>query len=269
MLCQLSYRGDRHHPRRRGTRAPSGVGRTVVLVTTTAAPRVLTFSSVAFVAVSAAHLVSLLPGTPEALNLATKPAIVPLLAFAVFAAIPGRRPPSLLLAALTASFVGDLLLMVPGTEWFLGGVAAFLVAQALLLALLLPRTAGRPLVLPVAGYLVVFAGLLLLLGAAVGGLLPVLAVYGAVLCAMGAVASRGGLVLALGGASFVVSDALLAIAKFLPGWDQPVVHIVTMATYSAAQALIALGVLRLDWRRAGAPRAVAADGAEHHGRHAL
>lgn len=266
MLCQLSYRGDRHHPRRRGTRAPSVVDRTVVLVTTTAAPRVLTFSSVAFLAVSAAHLVSLVPGAPEALNLATKPAIVPLLALAVFAAIPGRRPPALLLAALAASFVGDLLLMVPGTEWFLGGVAAFLVAQALLVALLLPRTAGRPLVLPVAGSLIAFAGLLLLLGPALGGLLPVLAVYGAVLCAMGAIAARGGLVLALGGASFVVSDALLAIAKFLPGWDQPVVHIVTMAAYCAAQSLIALGVLRLDHRRSLAPRRV---GAEHHGRHAL
>ncbi|GMA29312.1 hypothetical protein GCM10025874_25650 [Arenivirga flava] len=248
MLCQLSYRGDRHHPRRRGARPPSVVGPTVELVTTTAAPRALTPASAAFAIASLAHLVSLLPGMPEALNLATKAAIVPLLTAAVLAAVPGRRPPALLLAALGASFAGDLLLMLP--DAFLGGVACFLVAQALYLSLLLPRTTGRPLLLPVALYLAAFAGLLALLGPSLGALLPALAVYGAVLCAMGAVAARGGLVLALGGASFVVSDALLAVAKFVPGWDRSAVHIVTMATYCAAQALLAWGVLRLDLRRA-------------------
>ena len=73
--------------------------------------------------------------------------------------------------------------------------------------------------------------------------MPVLA-YGAVLCGMAALATRGGAMLALGGASFVASDAILAVGRFIPEVAIPRLSFTVMLTYLAAQALITLGVTK-------------------------
>ncbi len=73
-------------------------------------------------------------------------------------------------------------------------------------------------------------------------LVPV-AVYGAVLGTMAALAGGRGGVIAVGGALFVVSDSVLALGRFLPGYEFALHDLVVMSTYLAAQGLIAWGVL--------------------------
>src|SRR5690606_34760456 len=91
-----------------------------------------------------------------------------------------------------------------------------------------------------AAYAAAYAGLVFALAPHVGVLLVPVLVYGAVLCAMAALATRGDAMLALGGALFVASDAILAIGRFLPDVAIPRVSFLVMLTYLAAQALITL-----------------------------
>ena len=50
-------------------------------------------------------------------------------------------------------------------------------------------------------------------------------------------------------ALFVVSDSVLALGRFLPGYEFPPHDLVVMSTYLAAQGLIALGVVAMLRRR--------------------
>ena len=62
---------------------------------------------------------------------------------------------------------------------------------------------------------------------------------------MAALAGGLGGLLAVGGALFVVSDSVLALGRFLPGYEFPPHDLVVMSTYLAAQGLIALGVVAM------------------------
>jgi uncharacterized membrane protein YhhN len=165
----------------------------------------------------------------------TKPALVP----AIAAATPGR-PPAL---ALGASWAGDVALLSRSEAGLLGGIAGFAVAHAAYLARIRPQGLG---VEAAAGAAV---------WAAAGHVLwrrldtdaerrlriPVLG-YAALVTAMGAAAVRAGRrrhspALAAGGVLFVVSDGLVAASLFGP--RRPAVDAAVMATYAAAQALLA------------------------------
>ena len=88
-----------------------------------------------------------------------------------------------------------------------------------------------------------YVAFLALLGPHLGGLLVPVAVYGAVLGTMAALAGGRGGVIAVGGALFVVSDSVLALGRFLPGYEFALHDLVVMSTYLAAQGLIAWGVV--------------------------
>ncbi len=81
-----------------------------------------------------------------------------------------------------------------------------------------------------------------------GGLLVPVALYGLVLGVMAAIAGGLGGLIAVGGALFVVSDSVLALGRFLPGYEFAAHDLVVMSTYLAAQGLIALGVVRVHRR---------------------
>ena len=103
-------------------------------------------------------------------------------------------------------------------------------------------------------YVAWYVAFLVLLGPHLGGLLVPVAVYGAVLGTMAALAGGRGGVIAVGGALFVVSDSVLALGRFLPGYEFALHDLVVMSTYVAAQGLIAWGALadlRADPRRSG------------------
>jgi uncharacterized membrane protein YhhN len=148
------------------------------------------------------------------------------------------------IAGLLLSLVGDIALLLP-KEGFLPGLIAFLLAHlAYLVAFTrVAKFASRPLCFGV--YALVAGAILWQLWPGVpGGLrIPVIA-YVVCLAAMAAQAAvvwragapRGG-VLALGGALFVASDALLATNKFMA--PLPAASLWILASYWAAQWCIA------------------------------
>jgi len=153
------------------------------------------------------------------------------------------------LAGLGWSLIGDVALMWP-QRWFLGGLVAFLFAHV---AYLVAFTRGVRFASwwPPFGFYALTAGLVvsrLWPGLAEGLRAPVL-VYVTALSAMAAQAAvvarrarsgphaRRGVVLALGGALFVVSDSLLAINRFLT--PLPLERLWVLVTYWLAQWAIA------------------------------
>lgn len=153
------------------------------------------------------------------------------------------------LLGLLLSLAGDIALLWP-KEGFLPGLIAFLLAHlAYLVAFTrVAKFASRPL--PFAVYALVAGVILWQLWPGVpGGLrIPVIA-YVVCLAAMAAQAAvvwrsgapRGG-VLAVGGALFVASDALLATNKFMA--PLPAASLWILATYWAAQWCIASWLAR-------------------------
>ncbi len=198
-----------------------------------------------YLACSLVQLVVLYSGPAWAVT-TSKAMLMPLLAAAVVLAVRRPRPPQvwLLVAALACSWVGDVLLSFPG--WFVPGLLAFLAAHLVFIGLFLrlPAQPGRRR-LPIwaLAYVAWYIAFLTLLGPHLGGLLVPVAVYGAVLGTMAALAGGRGGVIAVGGVLFVVSDSVLALGRFLPGYEFALHDLAVMSTYLAAQGLIAWGVL--------------------------
>jgi uncharacterized membrane protein YhhN len=149
-------------------------------------------------------------------------------------------------AALVASLVGDVLLMLPGA--FVPGLAAFLVAHIGYIVGLDVDGGGSATVLVVCAAVVGAAAFLVgrrLIGcmAARGGSrerLPVVA-YMMVITAMVASALATGRALpALGALLFMASDSLIGWRRYVR--EQPWMPVVIMVTYHVGQALLVLSL---------------------------
>ncbi|MFF9690939.1 lysoplasmalogenase [Streptomyces sp. NPDC014623] len=215
----------------------------------TGAPRLARPLLAAFLAVSTVHLTGLLVGV-DAAHQVTKPLLMPLLA-AYAAARGGPRP---LIAALLFGWGGDVLLMPGSDTAFLAGMGSFAAGHVCYLWLF-----GRDRVSPTAGvaYAAVLATFVVLLWPGLPGELRVpLTGYSLLLTAMAWRAGALGRHAALGGALFLLSDALIATGiadrPQLPAHDFSV-----MLTYLAAQYLLTRGAL-------GGPVDSPAVGAEGH-----
>lgn len=155
-----------------------------------------------------------------------------------------------LLAALAASLAGDVFLMFPG--YFIPGLVAFLLAHVAYIALFrqdvpwLPSRAALVAVSAVA--LVMYA--VLVSGGLPAGLRGPVAAYVVAIALMAAQAVgratvlRDGpaLLVAAGAVLFMLSDALLAINRFV--LPLPMSAVWVLSTYYAAQMLIVAGMLR-------------------------
>jgi len=196
-----------------------------------------------FLAVSAFHLAVKLAGLVE-LDRATKGLAIPalLLGVVIVLAVGRLRLPTsvlaLLLAALTLSWLGDVLL-----EFFLVGLSFFLVAH-LAYIVLFHLAFRRRASWWALGLIPWFGGLLLALAPYLDETWPAVAAYGAVLAYMAAAASRGNALTMIGGALFVASDSFLAFRMFTPLFPTPAEDAFIMALYLAAQLVLVLGVLR-------------------------
>jgi len=150
-----------------------------------------------------------------------------------------------LLLALLASLAGDVLLMLPG-NYFVPGLAAFLVAHLCYLALLRQGVGWFPSRRALLAVLAVGAGMYAVLWPGLGGgVLPVaVAAYVVVISLMAAQAmgratlrgDAGARWVAAGACIFMLSDALIAINKFVAPVPQSGLWI--LATYFCAQMLI-------------------------------
>jgi uncharacterized membrane protein YhhN len=181
----------------------------------------------------------------DALATLTKPVLMPSLALAVALSIPAStgRNRTLLLGAVGLSWAGDLLLMNDGLPFFAAGLGAFLLAHVLYV-MLFRRAFEEPVSRFAFAYAAAYLMLIYVLAPHVDVLLIPVLVYGAVLCTMAALATRGGALVTAGGAAFVASDAMLALTRFVPGATIPHASFLIMLTYLGAQGLIALGVAR-------------------------
>ena len=163
----------------------------------------------------------------------TKPLLMPAL-------LPGRDLPTR--RALALSGIGDVALLGRGDAAFTAGLGSFLLSHVAWISALRGRDGGgllrrRPaLVLP---YLAAYGGLNAYLWNRTGkDRIPVL-VYSSALLSMALVALDSGKPMtALGGGLFLASDTLLALEKF-GGVQLPAHEGLVMASYTAAQALLA------------------------------
>lgn len=188
----------------------------------------------------------------------TKPLLVPLL-LAYF--LTGAERHSRLVrgtaAALLFCWLGDLALM-GGDGWFLVGLAAFLAGQVGYCIAFLTTWQRNPIrsrTVLAAPYAAWWVLLLVVLGPGLGGLVVPVAVYGAVLCTMAALAVGVHRVTAAGSLLFVASDSLLAATSLSGGLAFGGDDALVMATYAIGLALIVLGVLAAQSSRLGGERA--------------
>ncbi len=203
------------------------------------------------------HLVAIAVGA-DAVVTVTKPLLMPALLVALLLALPApaRRSEVALWTGLGILFgwLGDVFLMdaglgfVIGLGFFLLGHAAYIVLFARRLLLRRPRRWSIV-------YAAWFVALLVVLAPHAGALLVPLALYGLTLAVLGATASGCSPWIATGAACFVVSDSILGLDRFLPGFALPGVDLVIMTTYLVAQGLICWGAVRAVRVRVLAPAA--------------
>ena len=202
--------------------------------------------TLAFGVLLAIHIAGLLMDIPLATSL-TKPLLVPCLMVLVWLQSRTIRGHGIILAALFFSWLGDVLLMLPDKDFFMGGLAAFLSAHVCYIWIFSREATYHPLrVLPFLMYVA------LLLAGPLNGKLPEnlqIPVYSyiIVITSMGIVASlrntqRPGYELILiGSILFILSDSFLALNKFSS--PLPLSGLWVMLTYGLAQYFIVKGYL--------------------------
>lgn len=233
-----------------------------------------------YAAVSVVHVLALFLGLP--IHAPTKLLLMPALAIGVIWA--AAKPSPGLLGAGGAGGAGEargaivLLVIAVGFSWLGDGAATFFPLfddelPMMLLCFGLAHVGYVLLMWRVRGvavrrfpawslvYIAAYAALMALLVPHTGALSVPVMIYGLLLVATAAMASRCGAVIAWGGAWFLVSDAILAFRIFvpdaMPAWTGGAV----MLTYTLGQGLIAAGVVAALRRRQSAvatPAAAAA-----------
>lgn len=156
---------------------------------------------------------------------------------------------TLAIAALALSATGDVLLAIPFHNHFVFGLGAFLLAQLTYAGNFLRAAEFGSRRFALRGIAVVLAALLLgrqvLPNAGELALPVVFYIVAIVLMALSAAAHRSGSSLLFAGAvTFMISDALIALNRFVD--PIPLAGTWIMLTYYAAQALLVTGLIRAD-----------------------
>jgi uncharacterized membrane protein YhhN len=203
-----------------------------------------------YLLVSVIHLVALATGAIAIADF-TKPVLMVLLFVAFLFSLPQVRGEVALLGSLgiLLSWIGDVTLSSPDDIGFLIGLGFFLLAHVAYVILFLRKLRMRRLRPLAVVYVAWLIALVVVLAPHLGSLLIPVAVYGLVLCTMGALALHCNRWIAGGGALFVISDSLLGLNNFLPGFELWQTDFLIMLSYLAAQGLMAFGVLRWAWTR--------------------
>lgn len=157
------------------------------------------------------------------------------------------------LLALLFSLAGDVLLMFTdiSASFFLSGLVAFLLAHIMYIIVFLDKKNSKKIALIFITVLLIYAiGIFYLLKDGLGDMLIPVIVYMLVILTMiltstmrkGNVSNKSYNLVFIGAIFFVISDSFLAINKFYQ--PVPLSKIIIMSTYSLAQYLIVLGLLK-------------------------
>ena len=198
-----------------------------------------------YAVVTVVHLVAIAVGE-SALIAVTKPLLMPALLLGLVLGLPIRRSRLLLWGglALVFSWLGDVLLQNPGDIGFLIGMGAFGLAHLAYITLYLGPLRTRRVPWYVIGLGALWWGsMVAALAPWLGSLLVPVAVYGIVLGAAAVSALSTGPLIAVGAAVFLLSDTLLALDRFLPGFGDLDTDLAIMLAYCLGQGLIIAGVL--------------------------
>lgn len=206
-----------------------------------------------YAVIGVVHLVTLFTAWHDG-SAVTKPLLMPALLLGFLLSFPhlrsrtGRRIAILGSAAIALSWIGDVSLGMPGGLGFLIGLGFFFLAHVAYLALFLNAIALRRLpprnwALVVLAALVWWAGFLALLAPHAGTLLVPIALYGAVLGGVAATAVACNRWVMVGALLFLISDSLLGLHLFLPGFEFWQVDFTIMVFYISGQGLIAWGAV--------------------------
>ncbi|MEZ0577440.1 lysoplasmalogenase [Nocardioides sp. MH1] len=214
----------------------------------------------AYVALAAADTALSMSSRPAAhkARYLTKPLLMPTLS-ASLAMAPGASSARLpVLAAQAAGWVGDVGLLSEERRPFVVGTTGFALGHAAYLAAFVPRrrrTPGLtsdPRARALAGVWAASAPMMAW-RARREGVGPVVAAYSASLTAMVVAATRldaserpaGRRLVAAGALTFLASDSILGLRKFVLPDPDPRLEGAVMATYTAAQLLLSEGAARL------------------------
>ncbi|MEP1093964.1 MAG: lysoplasmalogenase [Cyclobacteriaceae bacterium] len=208
----------------------------------------------AYIAVSVANLVAQTIQSAE-LNQFTKPVLMPLLIFYIYESSRGKVTLKTLLLSLAIlfSWLGDVALLYQSNQmYFMLGIGLFLLAQLTYILVLKKATFQTPAfdLFRVAPYVVFAVLLFAVLLPNTGSLVVPVFIYGIVICVMAGIArlregntSHDSYHYALyGSLLFLASDSILAINKFY--MEIPISGLWIMSTYTAAQLLLVVGVLK-------------------------
>ena len=157
------------------------------------------------------------------------------------------------LLALLFSLAGDILLMFTdiSASFFLSGLVAFLLAHIMYIMVFLDKKNSKKIALIFITVLLIYAiGIFYLLKDGLGDMLIPVIVYMLVILTMiltstmrkDNVSNKSYNLVFIGAIFFVISDSFLAINKFYQ--PVPLSKIIIMSTYSLAQYLIVLGLLK-------------------------
>jgi uncharacterized membrane protein YhhN len=206
-----------------------------------------------YVVIGLAHLTALFTSSHEVAAV-TKPLLMPALLLGFLLSLPRlgsatrRRIAVLAGLAITFSWIGDVSLGMPGGAGFLIGLGFFFLAHVAYLALFvtaisLRRLPRRNWTVVVLVALIWWAGFIALLAPHAGPLLVPIALYGAVLGGVAATAVACNRWVMVGALLFLISDSLLGLHLFLPGFDFWQVDFTIMVFYISGQGLIAWGAV--------------------------
>jgi uncharacterized membrane protein YhhN len=210
-----------------------------------------------YLVVSIVYLIILFSGY-EYLDLYLKPALIPLLGFAVYAykRFPARNT---ILTALAFSWIGDVILLFADIAeiYFILGLISFLISHIVYCTLFNkqhPIQVRNNAVFRVgcAVIVVYLVGMLSVLLPSLGDLKIPVIVYAFVISTMLLFAFNGFLIwlkpgnkyIFMGAIVFVISDSILAIDKFHSPIEKSA--FIIMLTYLVAQYLIVVGILKLN-----------------------
>ena len=208
---------------------------------------------VPFVVIALIHLATLLIGN-VAWSSSTKLLLMPALLVSLLWILRGvglrgvgvgGATRVLVLASLgiVFSWLGDALLTNPEGIGFLLGLASFALAHVAYLLLFLIVLRERRVPWPVFAFVVWWLLIVIVLGPYVGALLVPVAIYGLLIVALAAVSFSTNRFVVIGSVTFLISDTLLSLKFFVPGWQFYPIDFIIMVFYLVGQGFIVYGVV--------------------------